>query len=418
MSEKILAIKGKLIDGTGKIIKDATIVVENSRIKAVGKSEEIEIPEEAKVIDATGKVVMPGLIDAHLHLMGLTSDELVKQRITRPYEIRMLKALRDARDLLQAGYTTVRDCGGKCGLYIKRAMKEDWSKTFINAPRILAAGYVLTQTYGHAEQHFLPYDYAQEVNPAICDGPWECMKKARFALREGADFIKICSTGGVLSEKDQPKDVQFTLEEIKAIVKAAENAGTYVAAHAEGGKGIKNAIQAGVRTIEHGDLIDEEGIRMAKENDTIVVVTPAIDKAIIGGGVEAGIPKWGVEKEKRLHSKAIENFRKMKEKGVTIAAATDYIGSPLMKMGNNSITLEILVKECDFDPMEAIVAGTKNGAMACGLENKIGTIEKGKIADIIIVDGNPLKDIAILQDIEKIEKVIKSGRIAVNRSKN
>lgn len=423
MSEekKVIAIKGgRLIDGTGaEPVENAVVVIEKSKITAVGKAEEVVIPEEAKVIDATQKTVMPGLIDSHLHLIGMKTDNFIAEMFIVPEGVKLLRAAIDAGLLLDAGFTTVKDCGGTNALYIKRAIAEGT----LRGPRILAAGLILSQTFGHGDTHFLPIAMS-DVRTApqgrgmglICDGVEGCTRAARYALREGADFVKVCTTGGVLSERDRPEHTQFNVDEIKAIVKVAYNAGTFVTAHCQGTEGMHNSIEGGIKTIDHAFYPDDEAIEMGKKKGVVFVSTLSIMKRINDGGVEAGYPPWGVQKSRAAWDEVVKNIAKLREAGATVAAATDFCGSKLMKMGTNALELELLVKNCGFTPMDAIVSATLNGAKACGLEDKIGTIEEGKLADIIIVDGDPLEDIKILQDTERIKMVLKEGNVEVDRN--
>jgi imidazolonepropionase-like amidohydrolase len=410
---------GNLIDGTGtKPKKNVDVVVEEKRIIAVCKEGDVSIRKEARKteIDASGKTVMPGLIDSHLHLIGLKTDRMLEEEILRPQQLALIKSAYDAFDLLDAGFTTVKDCGG-FGIHLKRAIAEGT----IRGPRILSAGYVLSQTAGHGDAHYMPIEWVdarvtKRGMSLLCDGVPECIKATRYALREGADFVKICTSGGVMSMIDRPEHTQFTLEEVKAIVEEARHVGKFVTAHCQGTEAMKNSIKAGVKTIDHAFYPDDEVIEMAKERkDVIFVPTLSINWRIITGGEKAGYQPWAVSKGKEVWEATIKNIARLHNEGLTIASATDFCGSPLLKMGTNAMELELLVKYCGFKPMDTIVAATQNGAKACGLENEIGTVEKGKLADIIVVDGDPLKDLKILQDKNNIKMVMKEGKIEIKR---
>jgi imidazolonepropionase-like amidohydrolase len=253
--------------------------------------------------------------------------------------------------------------------------------------------------------------------PLLCDGVAECIKASRYALREGADFIKVYASGGVISMVDRPEHTQFTLKELKAIVEEARHAGKFVTAHCQGTEAMKNCIVAGVKTIDHACYPDEEVIEMAKKRkDVVFVATLSIAQRIVTEGEKAGYPPWAVMKAKEVAEITTKNIAKLHKAGLTIACGTDFLGSPLLKMGTNAMELELLVEQCSFKPIDAIVAATRNGAKACGLESQIGTVEKGKLADIIMVDGDPLKDIKVLQNKNKIKMVMKEGKIEVKRA--
>ena len=402
------AIKGgMLIDGTGAdVTRNATVLIEGSKVKAVGTN--VAIPKDAEVIDAAGKAVMPGLIDSHVHFWGGLGGGL-EEKIKRPAELALIKSINDARDLLAAGYTTAKDCGSRNALFLKKALAEG---TLTGLPRIIAAGYWLSQTYGHFDAHYFPREYADVrttkhsnagiTDSLICDGVDECIKATRYALREGADFIKCATTGGGGSDRDTPSDVQFNLDEIKAIVNTAAQVGKYVTAHCEMSlKALKQSIIGGIKTIDHACLTDDECIELAIKNDVIFVSTLTVFKRMI-------------EDEEDMGRAAVESYKRIHRAGATLATGTDTAGSRI-KFGNNATELELLVSKCDFSPMDAIVAATKHGAKACFMEEKTGTIEEGKLADIIIVDGDPLADIAILQNQEKIKMVMLEGKIEISR---
>lgn len=422
----IIVIKnGVLIDGTEAYPKrECIVMVKGARISNVGKENDVKIPK-AKVteVDASGMTVMPGLVDAHLHLTGPKTNNYWEETLVRPPQLGLIKSVYDAIALLEAGFTTVKDCGG-FGIYLKKAIAEGTTR----GPRILSAGYALSQTGGHGDVHFLPIEWVDvrisrksmsllRNGALICDGVAECIKAARYALREGADFIKVMASGGVGSMGDRPEHTQFTLEELKAIVEEARRAGKFVTAHCHGAEAIKNCIKAGVKTVDHASYSDDETIEMAKKRKDVIFVPTLSCMYPINAREEEKYesPSWIESKMMEVKKIYTKNVSKLYRAGLTIAIGTDFDGCPRHPMGANSMELELLVKECGFKPVDAIIAATRNGAKACGLENEIGTIEKGKLADIIIVDGDPLNDIKVLRDKNKIKMVIKEGKIEVNR---
>ncbi len=393
---------GTLIDGTGSDPKaDVDVLIEGSSIKSVGKS--IDVPPDAEIIDAAGMTVMPGLIDSHVHFRGMIKGGMF-ERMTNPLELGLIQSIGDARKLLNAGYTTAKCCGSSNALHLKEAVKEG---ILAGVPRIVAAGYWLSQTFGHADNPYLPLEYVDvrttrhrvnSTNSLICDGVDECIKATRYALRSGADFIKISTTGGFSSKGDSPTDIQYNLDEIKAIVDTAAQAGKYVTAHCELSlKAAKQSIIGGVKTLDHALLTDDETIEMAMEKAVVFVSTTGVFENAIEAGRNAGV-------------KCVESYKRMHAAGAPLAAGTD-AGMGPDEFGKNARELEMLVKYCDFSPMDAIVAATKNGAKACFMGEDTGTIEPGKYADIIVLNGDPLTDITVLQDADKILTVMLEGKI-------
>ena len=402
---------GKLIDGTGAQPADnAVLLIKGDRVETAGRKGRVKVPENAEIIDLSDMTVMPGLIDAHVHFSGTRSHKF-GEHILVSEGVRLLRAASDAEAALSAGFTTMKCCGGKISLDLKRAIKEGT----LHGPRILAAGHALTQTFGHGDQHYFPMDYEKKLNPTICDGKEDCIRAARYALREGADFIKVSTTGGVMSERDRPEFTQFTLEELQAIVQEARHVGTYCTAHAQGTEGVKNAIRAGFKTIDHGIYLDDEAIEMMKERSVILVPTFSIVKQIIDHGAEEGIVEWGLKKAREAYKAHIESVSRAYQAGVKIAMGTDFGSSPLFRMGTNAMELGLLVENCGMKPMEALVATTKIAAEACGIEDETGTLDPGKQADIIAVDGDPLTDLRILEKIDNIKLVMKAGNIECDR---
>jgi len=401
-----------------KVIENGVIVIKNNMITDVGSRGFVEIPRDAEVIDVKGSFVMPGLIDAHAHLLGLKSGDEVKEPLLMPYEVLVIRSIKDLEALINSGFTTFVDAASIIALRLKYAIEEGT----IIGPRIVAAGYPLTQTFGHADIHYLPIKWVDPrtteklVIPyagLICDGPDECRKAARYALREGADFIKVMASGGVASERDRPEYIQFTIEELKAIVEEAKAAKRFVHAHAYPAEAIKNCINAGVKVIAHASFIDEEGIQLAKERNVIIVPTITIYQKVLEIGSKYNYPEWAIKKTEEIFETHIYNIRKAYKANVKIATGTDLLSGPF-KHGENALEIKLLVDKIGMSPAEALIAATKIASEVAGLRDKIGTLEKGKLADIIAIKGNPLEHVETLLDPKNIVLVMKEGEILKN----
>ena len=408
-----------LIDGTGSEPKaNAEILIKNNWIEDIGERGSIDVPSNVKTFDLEEKTLMPGLNDAHLHLHGSRDGDPRSSRFLPSWEARRaIRAAEDAKALINAGYTSCRDAGGRVALGLRDAINEGT----IPGPRILAAGRPINSTYGHIGRNPLPPSFF--APDTYADGVEECIKAVRTRLREGSDFIKI-STGLWGESKTYLEGgciPSYTVKEIKAINYEAESMGFFVMTHANGYAGIMNALEAGVFSIEHGgnhtdEKKDKEMFRTIIKNNAIWAPTTAIiwkpyeyaKKAF--GWSEADIKTW--------NENLFQSLRTANEMGVRIASSTDYSGSGSIggqAMGTaNSFNLELLVR-AGLPPMDVIVAATKRGAEAMRMEEDLGTLEKGKWADMIVIDGDPIGDIKILQELENIKLVIKNGEIAVNR---
>jgi len=391
-----------LIDGTGGTpVKEGVVIVEGEKITKIGSEGEIQIPSGAKKIDLGARTIMPGMIDAHAHIMG-TRSYSPAEFITTPHDLMVLRAAEDCFKLLKAGFTTVRDCGSGIALSLKRAIDDG----IMPGPKIYAAGRPLSQTAGHGDIHYLPRDEVIKHGVLLCDGPDDCRRAAREALRDGADLIKVSTTGGVGSEKDNPWEAQFTVEEIKTITYEAHNVGKRVASHAQGASGVKNAIFGGVDTIEHGYLLDDECVELMLKHGTYFVPTFALVE-VYRKALEKpyDMPPWRLRKQKMCMEEMPKSLMKAYKAGVRIATGPDYFGPPLRAHGDNADELLAMVKY-GMKPTDVLVAATRNGAECIGIEDTAGTLTPGKTADIIAVEGNPLEDI---QAVKSVAFVMKKG---------
>lgn len=411
------AVKGgNLIDGTGKPpIENSVIVIEGSRITDVGKEGEVKIPSDAQVVEAAGKTVMPGLMDLHVHLGNVegasTPETLLNLFKASPFLL-LLYAVKHAGEMLEAGFTTARDLGMSNVMAAEPvwaarpmvALRKAIEQRLVPGPRLVVAG-PFCMSAGHFDM--LPSRYEDLRSPP--NGVWAVRKRVREFARENVDLIKIASGGGVAGEGEELWWRNYTVEELKAIVDEAHALGKKVAAHAYTANTVRNALEAGVDEIEHGSFLDEETIKMLVEKRTYLVPTlttfHATEKA-----------EHMRRKKEEIKKMVAANFAKAYKAGVRIAVGTDIFlqEHPDPVHGDNAYELELMVRY-GMPEMEAIMAATRNAAEALGWEHDLGTIEKEKLADIIIVEGDPLKDIKILQNKQKIRRVIKDGRIEVSR---
>ncbi|MGC8678401.1 MAG: amidohydrolase family protein [Fervidicoccaceae archaeon] len=400
------------------LVENGRILVEGGRVSSAGSRGSVDIPPDAQVIDGGGRVALPGLIDAHLHITGMRSGDNVKEPLLTPMGVFFARGVKDLEKLIMAGFTTIVDAGGIVALHLREAVNEGT----IIGPRVFAAGFSLSPTFGHGDVHYMPVEYVdartskfmKPLKGLICDGEAECRKAARYSMREGADFIKVMATGGVLSQRDRPEYRQFTLEELKVIVDEARAAKRFVHAHAQGKEGIMNALNAGVKVIAHAIYMDEEAALLAKEKDAVVVPTLSIVHKILEVGNKAGIPEWGLRKSEEVYRDHVENARKAKKLGVKLATGTDFLGG-FFPHGENAMELKIFVEKLGMTPGEAIRAATETAAEVAGMKGQTGKIEAGMVADIILVKENPLMSIDSLLKTENIELVMKGGEIVKNK---
>ena len=392
-----LAIRSvQLIDGTGARLERATVLVEDSLISAVGPDDRVKIPPGARVLDGRGKALLPGLIDCHVHYCLDGSADSIRSFEEDDPAVTAVKAVAHARATVEAGITTVRDVGSRdhISISVTRAIRAG----IVPGPRTLNAGLAVCMTGGHA------WFIGRQA-----DGPEEVVKAVREQIRAGADVIKFIATGGVLTPGVSPGASQLTFNELRAGVDEAGRSGRRVAAHAHGAEGMKTAIRAGVHSIEHGTLMDQEALELFLVHKTFLVPTLSAIQSGMEHGKKGGMPDYALQKCVAMVDDLRANFRRAAKAGVRIAMGTD-AGTPFNPHGRNAQELRRMV-ELGLTPMQAIQASTHSAATLLGLESEIGTVEAGKQADLLLVNGNPLDDISLLENPSAVESVIQAGRI-------
>jgi imidazolonepropionase-like amidohydrolase len=388
-------VRGRILIGNGRVFERGSVLVGGERILKVSEKE-ISMPKEARRIDLEGRSLLPGIIDSHVHLCLDGSPDPVGALIREPDPIITLKAAEFARRTLLAGVTTIRDMGGKGGIDL--GLRTAIRSGLIPGPRMLASGRLICMTGGHGWQ------FGREA-----DSPDEVRKAAREQIRAGADIVKLMATGGVMTPDVEPGSEQLTEEELRAGIQEAHKAGRRTATHAMGTQGILNALRAGIDSIEHGVFLNEEAVSLMVKKNVPLIPTLSALYHIEKKGIASGIPAFAVEKTLRLKPFHLESVRMAREAGVQVATGTD-AGTPFNMHGENSGELMRLV-EVGHSPMEALQAATQIAAKVIGWENDLGTIEEGKLADLIVVEGNPLEDIGLLLKAEAISLVMQGGKI-------
>lgn len=400
-----------LIDGTGgDPIADAAVVIEDGRIRTAGPAATVTRPDGAHVIPADGRTLLPGFIDAHVHSAYRARD--MKQHLLNPPTYNILRSLSILRATLDCGITTARDCGG-ADTGFRMAIDEE----LVAGPRLLVSIAMISQTGGHGDT-WVPASFRVPkrswLPDAVADGADEVRRVSRHLLMAGADFLKICATGGITSVTDSYEEPQYTVAELRACVEEASARRKPVAAHAEGREGISNALAAGVYSIEHGWFLDEECLEIMLRRGTWWVPTLALVPRSVArrradrawSDQQVGAEDLQEEDIQRRQLEQVPLWRHAVERGARIAMGTDQ--SHRLLVGENLAELEYMVEFLGMSPMEAIVAGTKRGAECLG-RPELGSVEPGKVADLVLVDGDPTGDIRLLQDPARIHVVMKGG---------
>lgn len=407
-SAKNVFIKvGKLVDvRAGKVLESQGILIEHDRIKEVGLLAKLSprVPQDATVIDLSDATVLPGLIDCHTHITGQPESYLDDIFRKSPIDYAVIAHLY-ARRTLEAGFTTVRDVGA--GEYIDVALRNAINAGKIPGPRMQVATLAVGATGGHADlTGFSPYLKFGSFS-GLADGVGEIRKLIRTEIKNGADLIKLVATAGVLSEEESVGAPQYSQEEMNAAVEEAAMWGKKVAAHAHGTEGIKRAVRAGVASVEHGSLLDDEAIRLMKQHGTYLVADIYNDDYILAEFKRLGYPEKLLEKERSIGRLQRESFQKAVKAGVKIAFGTD---AGVYPHGWNAKQFAHMVR-WGQTPMQAIQSATIHAADLLGWQDRVGSIEPGFLADLIAVKGDLLKDITVL---EKVEFVMKGGKVVVN----
>jgi len=391
----------RLLDvASGKYVDNPMVIVTDGRITAVGKKGEVAVPAGAKTIDLPGATLLPGLIDMHVHIDSLAE---VGGYNSLQYSDAFWSVVQtaNAKATVEAGFTTIRNLGAD--RFNDVGLREAIEAGYVPGPRIVTAGYSIGATGGHCDSTYFPASMAQK-GPYVADGPEEGRKKVREVRKYGAQVIKICATGGVFSRNTEPGQQQLSLAEMTAIVEEAHMWGLKVAAHAHGAAGIKDAIRAGVDTIEHVSLVDDEGIKLAVQKGAWFSMDIYNTDYTQAEGKKNGVLEDNLRKDREIGDVQRENFRKAIKAGVKMVLGTD---AGIYPHGQNAKQFAVMVRY-GATPLQAIQAATVNAAQALGQEKDVGQVAVGRYGDIIAVSGDPLADVTTL---EKPVFVMKGGAV-------
>ncbi len=391
---RTVLLASQIIDGRGGVpLAEGGILIEGARIRAVAPRGELENLADARVYDLKGWTLLPGLMDAHIHLDGWETTTRFDW-VVMPDALRALNAAAYAKRVLEAGFTCVRDAGSNIGPQLKQVIEEGK----LPGPRMRVSVKGIYQTNGQGDRAYLPIEWVrQKENCVLADGPVECRRAVRLMLREGADFIKIATSGGYLSSEPH-----FTLEEVEAMCDEAHRMGKRVAAHALG-RGIETAVLGGVDSVEHGGFLTPEVARLMAERNIPIVPTLSIPRMSLRGAPRYPLSDEARAKWEKTVRGANESVRLAKEYGIRIALGTDFGGQPFFPPDQLAVELGFMV-EAGLTPHEAIIAATKTAAQVIDVEDELGTLEPGKLADVVGVNGDPLKDIQLLQNMGLVIK--------------
>jgi len=404
-----MAVKvGRLLDvRSGEYREHQLILIEGDRIREMGSERELlsRLPSNARVVDLSSYTVLPGLIDTHVHLT-FSPDQMGYKSLGISVPREALLGARNARLTLEAGFTTVRNVGASG--YSDIALRDAIDAGNVPGPRVLASGPALGITGGHCDDNLLAPEFRHKAE-GVADGVPAVLAKVREGVKYGADFTKICATGGVLSRGDNPESEEYSPEEMRAIVEESHRLGRKVATHAHGARGIKDAVLAGVDSIDHGSFVNEEDIRLMKQRGTYLVPTVYLADWLLENYQKLGLTEDMVTKAKFVLPAARQNIARAFREGVKVAFGTDAAVYP---HGLNAREFAVMVK-LGMTPLAAIQSATVNAADLLGWSDRVGTLEAGKFGDLIAVEGDPLKDVTLL---ENVKVVMKGGEIVKGAS--
>ncbi len=392
---------GAMLDvESGKLTKDVAVLVENNRIIKIDKQGKLETSDNALVIDLTDKTILPGVMDMHVHLTGDAEENFLASR-GNSVPRQTVKAVKNAQKTLMAGFTTVRNLGAAG--YSVIAVRDGINAGEVPGPRIWAAGHSIGVTGGHCDDNFSPPE-ANSKSKGVADGPWAVREKVRENIKYGANTIKVCATGGVFSKGTKVGIQQLTEDEIRAAVEEAHMRGLIAAAHAHGTSGIKAAIRAGIDSIEHCSFMDEEAIELALKHGTYLSCDIYNTEYTLAFGEANGVPEENINKEKLVSKAQRESFRQAVKAGANMVFGSD---AAIYPHGDNGKQFSRMV-QFGMTPLQSIQAATINSATLLKQQSELGQIKEGFLADIIAVDGNPIDDISLM---ENVSFVMKDGKV-------
>ncbi len=407
MTPTLVIRAGTLIDGTDTVSHDRAIVIADDRVQAVQPWAALDAPPDVPVLDASTRTVLPGLIDVHVHVHGAGGPvawQMSEARESTPFVA--IRAVANAQTHLRMGYTALRDVAARG--YVDVALRDAIDQGIVTGPRLRVAGQGITITGGHMDKGGWATEVSFSGRTGVADGPWAMRQAVREQVKMGADLIKINACGGRL-DLQEPWFQEMTFEEMAAVCAEAHKLGRRVAAHTSGGPAITDCLRAGVDTIEHGHWLTDEQIDLMVQQGTFYVPTLIVNSRNVHLGAEAtGVSPGGWAWLTKVYDDKWETLARARRAGVKIAAGSD--AGFLIYHGEGACELEELVKG-GFSPLEAIIAATRTAADCLGWADRLGTLEPGKLADLVIVDGDPLADIRILQDEPRIHTVLKGGQV-------